>query len=174
MAASSESMNRRKGLLEERQLSEVGRMAAPGDNFEDEVVVISDEEVEEQGSKNSIGGKENVNFGSVYRQQAGKVVQWIPRAGSSMLHEVEAWDVENQSMFRLGEQVEFVDKSGLVLKGTVCGETIGDGSIGRAQVLLDFWQSDQGEDITGCDTPRFLGGHGEATVLTSLVFRVCR
>ncbi|KAJ1187362.1 hypothetical protein NDU88_004138 [Pleurodeles waltl] len=151
-------------LLEERKLSEAGKMGEPGYNIEDKVVVLSDKEVEEQGSQNSIGGKEKAYFGSDYRQQAGKVVQWIPRAGSAMLHEVQAWDVGNQSMFRLGEQVEFVDKSGLVLKGTVCGETSGDGSIGRAQVLLDFWQSDQGEGITGCDTARFLGGHVEATV----------
>ncbi|KAJ1129096.1 hypothetical protein NDU88_007467 [Pleurodeles waltl] len=39
----------------------------------------------------------------------------------------------------------------------------GDGTRGRAQVLLDFWQSDQGEDLTGCDPPRFLGRHGERT-----------
>ncbi|KAJ1144199.1 hypothetical protein NDU88_010501 [Pleurodeles waltl] len=81
-----------------------------------------------------------------------------------MLHRVQAWEAENQAVFSLGEQVELVERSGLVLNGTVCGEASGDGSVGRAQVRLDFWQSVQGEGPTGCDAPHVLGGHGERTV----------
>ncbi|KAJ1198383.1 hypothetical protein NDU88_002224 [Pleurodeles waltl] len=164
MAASSDMITPEEGILEEGQLGEAGKMAAPRDFIEDEVILISDEEIEVQGGHRVVRGAGNAISAGNSRQQVGKVVRRLPSVGGSMLHEVQPWDMGNQSMFRLGEQVEFIDKTGLVLKGTVCGKTSGDGSIGRAQVLLDFWQSEQGEVIPGCGTSGFLGGHGEVTV----------
>ncbi|KAJ1105822.1 hypothetical protein NDU88_003226 [Pleurodeles waltl] len=139
-------------------------MAAPVLNIDGTVVMISDDEVEEQWGQNSVECSGKVNSEGVFRQRAGKIIQWVPRAVSSMLHKVQAWEVENQAVFRLGEQVEFVDRSGLVLRGTVCGEASGDGKVGRAQVVLDFWQSDQGEVLAGCESPHVSGGHGVQTV----------
>ncbi|KAJ1190139.1 hypothetical protein NDU88_006878 [Pleurodeles waltl] len=48
MAVSSDSDRLKRSQLEERRLSELCKMAAPGLHVEDEVVVISDEEVEVQ------------------------------------------------------------------------------------------------------------------------------
>ncbi|KAJ1097748.1 hypothetical protein NDU88_002865 [Pleurodeles waltl] len=107
MAATSDSDRQRGNLLEERVLRGSVKMAAPGFNIEDDAVVISDEEVEEQWGQNSVERRGKVNSGCVYRQKTGKIVQWVPRAVSSMLHKVQAWEVENQAVFRLGEQVEF-------------------------------------------------------------------
>ncbi|KAJ1205338.1 hypothetical protein NDU88_000773 [Pleurodeles waltl] len=76
-----------------------------------------------------------------------------------MLHKVQEWEVDNQTVFKPGEQVELVDSSGVVLRGTICGEASGDGKAGMAQVRLDFWQPGHGPSQPGCDSPHALGGH---------------
>ncbi|KAJ1135674.1 hypothetical protein NDU88_002112 [Pleurodeles waltl] len=73
----------------------------------------------------------------------------------------EEWEVDNQSVFKAGEQVEFVDSNGVVLRGTICGEASGDGREGMAQVRLDFWQPGHGAYQSGCDSPHVLGGHAD-------------
>ncbi|KAJ1137194.1 hypothetical protein NDU88_003607 [Pleurodeles waltl] len=77
-----------------------------------------------------------------------------------MLHRVQSWEVGNQAVLQLGEQIELVDNSGAVFKGTVCGEASSTGAIGRAYVSLDFWQPDSGEGTSGCDTSHASSGHG--------------
>ncbi|KAJ1161360.1 hypothetical protein NDU88_001847 [Pleurodeles waltl] len=135
-------------------------MAAPVSNIEDEVVVISDGDEEVRVSKGSglvKGTKGNVGSD---RQRAGRFMQWIPRVVSPMLHWVQSWEVGNQAVFRLEEQIKLVDRSGAMLKGTVCGEVSSTGAMGRAYVSLDFWQSDNGEGSSGCDTSHASSGHG--------------
>ncbi|KAJ1116219.1 hypothetical protein NDU88_004437 [Pleurodeles waltl] len=161
MAASSDAYRWISCNLEERQLGANSKMAAPIHNIEEEVVVISDDEEEVQVSLKGVGGRGTVGNGGNFRQRVGRMVHWIPRVVSPMLHRVRAWEAENQAVFRLGEQVQLVDRSGVVLRGTVCGETTGDGSLGSAYVSLDFRQADQIEGPSGCDTSHVLGGHGE-------------
>ncbi|KAJ1092756.1 hypothetical protein NDU88_005866 [Pleurodeles waltl] len=76
-----------------------------------------------------------------------------------MLQKVQEWEVNNQTIFKVGEQVEFVDSSGVVLRGTICGKASGDGTAGMAQVRLDFWQPGHGASQSGCDSPHVLGRH---------------
>ncbi|KAJ1144943.1 hypothetical protein NDU88_011237 [Pleurodeles waltl] len=58
-----------------------------------------------------------------------------------------------------GEQIELVDNSGAVFKGSVCGEACSTGAMGRAYVSLDFWHPDSGEGPSGCDTSHASSGH---------------
>ncbi|KAJ1090798.1 hypothetical protein NDU88_003927 [Pleurodeles waltl] len=118
--------------LKERELGTPVKMAALVSNIEDEVVVISDDDEDVQVTQDSVlvkGTKGDVGFS---RQRGGKIMQWIPRVVSPMLHRVQSWEVGNQAVFRLGEQIELVDKSGAVLKGTDCGEVSSTGAMGRA------------------------------------------
>ncbi|KAJ1108941.1 hypothetical protein NDU88_006311 [Pleurodeles waltl] len=86
---------------------------------------------------------------------------FISRLVSSMLHKVQEWEVENQTIFKAGEPVEFMDSSGVVMRGTICGEASGNGNAGMAQVRLDFWQPESGASPAGCDGTHALGGREE-------------
>ncbi|KAJ1188388.1 hypothetical protein NDU88_005149 [Pleurodeles waltl] len=79
--------------------------------------------------------------------------------GSSKESEVVIISDEEEEV-QLGEQIEFIDSSGAVFKGTVCGEANRDGSVGRAFVSLDFWQEGSGGGPSGCDTSHAYSGHG--------------
>ncbi|KAJ1117021.1 hypothetical protein NDU88_005222 [Pleurodeles waltl] len=79
-----------------------------------------------------------------------------------MVHRVQEWEVSNQSVLRAGEQVEFVDEQGTVIRGTICGATKDDGTSGMAQVRLDFWQQGERAYRPGCDDAHVLGGHETA------------
>ncbi|KAJ1143174.1 hypothetical protein NDU88_009485 [Pleurodeles waltl] len=161
MAAPYDSCQHPAMNFEERPLGRARKMAAPLSIVEDTVVISSEEEVEEQGSVDC-GGKGTLDSVFIYKE--GKIIPWVPRVVSPMLYKVQAWEVDNQGVFKVGEQVEFVHSSGLVLRGTICGEASGDGKAGRAQVMLDFWQSGQGEGLAGCDSPHVLSGHGDHAV----------
>ncbi|KAJ1169364.1 hypothetical protein NDU88_001257 [Pleurodeles waltl] len=135
-------------------------LEAPGCNRESEVVAISDEEDEVQVSEGSILIQKEVGaFGTVSRK-GGRLMQSIPRVVSPMLNKVQSWELSNQAVFNLGERIEFIDSSGAVFKGTVCGEASRAGSMGRAFVSLDFWQQESGEGPSGCDTSHAYSGHG--------------
>ncbi|KAJ1151918.1 hypothetical protein NDU88_004699 [Pleurodeles waltl] len=110
MAATSDSYRQRGSFSEERSLGGARKMASPMFNIDDTVAIISDDEVEEQWGQNSVECRGKVNSEGVFRQKAGKIIQWVPRAVSPMLHKVQAWEVDNQAVFKLGEQVEFVDE----------------------------------------------------------------
>ncbi|KAJ1198723.1 hypothetical protein NDU88_002562 [Pleurodeles waltl] len=145
--------------LEERPLGGARKMAAPSTIIEDTVNISSEEEGDEQGCKTSADcGVKGIPDGFCMSKE-GRMIPWVPRVVSPMLHKVQAWEVDIQAVFKVGEQVEFVDSSGMVLRGTTCGEASGDGKAGRAQDRLDFWQSGQGEGLSGCDNPHVLGGH---------------
>ncbi|KAJ1205599.1 hypothetical protein NDU88_001027 [Pleurodeles waltl] len=81
-----------------------------------------------------------------------------------MVHRVQEWEVANQSVFRAGEQVEFRDEQGAVLRGTICGVSSEDGSAGSAQVRLDFWQQDPRAYCPGCEAAHVSGGHRATSV----------
>ncbi|KAJ1174317.1 hypothetical protein NDU88_006139 [Pleurodeles waltl] len=147
-----------KGVLEKRHLGAAGKMAAPILIEEGEVVVISDEEEVEQVCQEGAGGQVFGGLGGIGSKGAGRVRQCVPRLFSPMLYKVQSWQMDNEAFFRLGEQVEFVDVSGRVLSGTVCGETSGAGSVDRAYVKLDVSQPFISEGSSGCDTPPALGG----------------
>ncbi|KAJ1218809.1 hypothetical protein NDU88_006381 [Pleurodeles waltl] len=80
-----------------------------------------------------------------------------------MVHRVQEWEVANQSVFRAGEQIEFVDGQGSVLQGTISGVTREDGRAGSAQVRLDSWQQDSRAYRPGCDAAHVHEGHGMAS-----------
>ncbi|KAJ1190890.1 hypothetical protein NDU88_000209 [Pleurodeles waltl] len=79
-----------------------------------------------------------------------------------MVHRVQEWEVANQSVFRAGEQVEFVDEQGSVLRGTICGVTREDSRAGFVQVRLDFWQQDPRAYRPGCESAHVSDRHGMA------------
>ncbi|KAJ1204007.1 hypothetical protein NDU88_007788 [Pleurodeles waltl] len=78
-----------------------------------------------------------------------------------MSHKVQEWEVENPTIFKAGEQVEFMDSSGVVMRGTVFGEVSGNDNVGMAQVRLDFWEPGYGASQSGCDSTHALGGREE-------------
>ncbi|KAJ1153966.1 hypothetical protein NDU88_006724 [Pleurodeles waltl] len=67
---------------------------------------------------------------------------------------------DDEEEVQLGEQIELVDHSGTVFKGTVCGERISSGAMGRADVSLDLRHPDVGEGTSWCDTSHASSGHG--------------
>ncbi|KAJ1176672.1 hypothetical protein NDU88_001941 [Pleurodeles waltl] len=75
-----------------------------------------------------------------------------------MVHRVQEWEVSNQSVVRAGEQVDFVDGQGVVIRGTICGTAVEDETAGSAQVRLDFRQGERAYRPV-CDVPHALGGH---------------
>ncbi|KAJ1105808.1 hypothetical protein NDU88_003212 [Pleurodeles waltl] len=84
MSASSDSDRLKRSQLEERRLSEPGKMAAPGFNINDEVVVISDEEVEVQ----VLGGPGERTVHQQFGQLAD--VQSLPvKVGAPFRHQAE-------------------------------------------------------------------------------------
>ncbi|KAJ1215367.1 hypothetical protein NDU88_002976 [Pleurodeles waltl] len=80
-----------------------------------------------------------------------------------MVHRVQEWEVANQSVFRAGEQVEFMNEQGSVLRGTICGVSREDGSAGSAQLRLDYWQQDPRAYRPGCEAAHVSGGHGSTS-----------
>ncbi|KAJ1174621.1 hypothetical protein NDU88_006441 [Pleurodeles waltl] len=153
-----------KGALEERHLGAAGKMAAPILIDDGEVVVTSDEEEGEQVCQDGVGDQVFGGFVGAGIKGVGRVRQCVPRLFSPMLYKVQSWQLDNEAVFKLGEQVEFVDASGRVLSGKVCGETSGSGSVDRAFVKLDVSQPMFGEGPSGCDTHPALGGQGVKAV----------
>ncbi|KAJ1126024.1 hypothetical protein NDU88_004437 [Pleurodeles waltl] len=80
-----------------------------------------------------------------------------------MVRRVQEWEVANKSVFRAGEQIEFVDEQGSMLRGTISGVTREDGSAGSAQVRLDFWQQDSRAYHSECESAHVHERHGLAS-----------
>ncbi|KAJ1117229.1 hypothetical protein NDU88_005429 [Pleurodeles waltl] len=159
MAAPS-VFSRQVSVSEERMSGAHVKRDAPVSNMDDEVVVISDDEEEVQVSQGGAlvqGEKGNLGPAS---QKGGRLMQLIPRVVSPMLHCVQSWEISNQAVLQLGEQIELVDTSGAVFKGTVCGERSSSGAMDRAYVSLDFWHPDGGKGPSGCDTSHASSGQG--------------
>ncbi|KAJ1149954.1 hypothetical protein NDU88_002752 [Pleurodeles waltl] len=130
---------------------------------EDAVIVIdSDDDLEKGNEFNGEGCSQSLPVSVRLPVQGGRPVQWIPRQVSPMVHRVQEWEVSNQSVLRAGEQVEFVDEQGTVIRGTICGAAVDDGTGGSAQVRLDFWQQGERAYHPGCDVAHALGGHEAA------------
>ncbi|KAJ1217727.1 hypothetical protein NDU88_005318 [Pleurodeles waltl] len=145
MAAPSDSCKHRARTLEERSLSGARKMVAPVSYVEDTVVMSSEDKVEEQGGQSSVDGGGKGTLDGVFIYKEGKIIPWVSRVVSPMLHKVQAWEVDNQAVFKVGEQAEFMDCSVLVLRGTVCGEASGDEKAGTGanlehieEELLDY------------------------------------
>ncbi|KAJ1157948.1 hypothetical protein NDU88_010645 [Pleurodeles waltl] len=127
-------------------------------SFDEEVVVISDDEEEVQVSQVSLLSKEKRDDSDLSGRKGGTCIQLIPRVVSPMLHRVQSWGISNQANLQLGEQIELVDQDGNVFKGTVCGERCSSGAIDRAYVSLDLSKMVVGP--SGCDTSHVSGEHG--------------
>ncbi|KAJ1154645.1 hypothetical protein NDU88_007388 [Pleurodeles waltl] len=130
---------------------------------EDVIIVLdSDDELEMGYGLYGEGCSQNLPVQVGLPVQGGRQVQWIPRHVSPMVHRVQEWEVSNQSVLRAGEQVEFVDEQGTVIRGTICGAAVDDGMAGSTQVRLDFWQQGERAYRPGCDVAHALGGHEAA------------
>ncbi|KAJ1161877.1 hypothetical protein NDU88_002357 [Pleurodeles waltl] len=129
-------------------------------SFEEEVVVISDDEEEVQVSQVSLLSKEKRDDSDLSGRKGGSCIQLIPRVVSPMLQRVQSWGISNQANLQLGEQIELVDQDGNVFKGTVCGERCSSGAIDRAYVSLDLSIMVVGVGPSGCDTSHVSGEHG--------------
>ncbi|KAJ1107059.1 hypothetical protein NDU88_004456 [Pleurodeles waltl] len=149
-----------KGPLEKRQLGAAGKMAVPIFINDSDVVVISDEEEGELKYQEGVGDQVFGGFSGDGSKGVGRVRQCVPRLFSPMLYKVQSWHFDNESVFKLGDQVDLVDASGCVLRGQVSGEASGSGSVDRAMVKLDVLQPNFGEGPSGCDTPPAMGGQG--------------
>ncbi|KAJ1100664.1 hypothetical protein NDU88_005745 [Pleurodeles waltl] len=146
--------------LEKNRAGKPVMALAPGVQVSKELVIKSDEEEDVHKGAGSVAHVESSGRWGFQGQRCNRFMQWIPRVVSPMLHRVQSWEVGNQAAVHLGEQIELVDDSGAVFKGTVCGEAGSSGALGRAYVSLDFWQPDRGEGTPGCDTSHVLGGRG--------------
>ncbi|KAJ1154054.1 hypothetical protein NDU88_006811 [Pleurodeles waltl] len=143
----------------------VSREVGVDQTCEDVIIVLdSDDDLEKDNELYGEGCSQNLPVSLGLAVQRGRQVQWIPRQVSPKVHRVQEWEVSNQSILRAGEQVEFVDEQGTVIRGTICGAAVDDGMAGSAQVRMDFWQ--QGERVyrPGCDVTHALGGHEAAAV----------
>ncbi|KAJ1088754.1 hypothetical protein NDU88_001909 [Pleurodeles waltl] len=178
MASSSVSDSMAGEALEEKPLGAASKMAEPITIDEGEIIVILDDEEVEQVCQKGVGGQVFGGLGGVFRCGVGRGIQRFPRLFSPMLHKVQSWQMDNEAVLRLGEQVELVDGSGSVLRGTVCGETIGDGSVGRAYVSLDVSQPVSGEGTSGVTRLMLRAGMGRRRFIGHLggwlVIRACR
>ncbi|KAJ1171161.1 hypothetical protein NDU88_003032 [Pleurodeles waltl] len=172
--------------LKERTLGGAANMAAPSgfssvadfnedlhledgrevgdDQFFDEVIVVidSDEELEKGNEFYGEGCSKSLPASASLPVQGGRSFQWIPRHVSPTVHRVQEGEVSNQLVLRAGEQVEFVDEQGTVIKGTICGATTDDSTSGMAQVRLDFWQQGERAYHPGCEDAYVSGGHESA------------
>ncbi|KAJ1145401.1 hypothetical protein NDU88_011688 [Pleurodeles waltl] len=120
-----------EGRLEVGLLNTTVKMAARRYFIEDDVIIISDEEMERQNSHRVVRNEENLQSAGLPGEMVSKSVRRMPSLDGSMCHEVRAGNLGSQSVFKVGEQLEFIDKAGVVIRGIVCGETSGDGSIER-------------------------------------------
>ncbi|KAJ1149711.1 hypothetical protein NDU88_002516 [Pleurodeles waltl] len=127
---------------------------------QDIIVLDSEEEWEPVEVSGGVGEVSNKSIVAGSEIRGGSFLQWVPRVVSPMVHRVQEWEVANQSVFRAGEQVEFMDEQGAVLQGTICGVSNEGGSAGSAQVRLDFWQQDPRAYRPGCEAAHVSGGHG--------------
>ncbi|KAJ1205195.1 hypothetical protein NDU88_000630 [Pleurodeles waltl] len=112
-------------FYEESTLGGVAKMAAPSGDSEEEGEI---EEAEGMGEKGIIQQSE-----AGISASGSRSLQWVPLVVSPMARRVQEWEVANQSVFRAGEQIEFVDEQGSVLRGTISGVTREDGMAGSAQ-----------------------------------------
>ncbi|KAJ1149877.1 hypothetical protein NDU88_002676 [Pleurodeles waltl] len=143
--------------LEEGQLGGDYKMAVPTAGTQESIITISDEEDDGQEGQISL----DFGVGLPVRPLSTKdsrLMKFIPRLVSPMLHKVQEWEVQNQTIFKADKQVEFMDSSGVVMRGTICGEASGKCKAGMAQVRLDFWQPGSGASQSGCDGTHALGG----------------
>ncbi|KAJ1119209.1 hypothetical protein NDU88_007395 [Pleurodeles waltl] len=151
---------RGEGALEERELGTALKMAAPTAEHRDIVIVVSDNEEEEHTGEGSFSsGFEFVNV-PVVRQDGGRL-QLVPRLVSPMLHKVQEWDVNNQTICQTGQCIEFAEKGGLGMRGLLYGESDVSGKAGRAQFRLNFWQPGSSVLQPGCGGKHAMGGHEE-------------
>ncbi|KAJ1202851.1 hypothetical protein NDU88_006646 [Pleurodeles waltl] len=164
MAAPLVSDWRNKPDLEERQLGAADKMAAPVVIEDDEVVIISDEEEGELRGPEGAGDQVLDVFVGAGRKGVGRMSQSISKLFSPRLGKVQSGHLDKRAVFRVGEQVEFVDDSGRELSGKVFGETSGSSSGDRAIVQLDVSQVIWSEAPSGCDTPPASGGQGVKAV----------
>ncbi|KAJ1119084.1 hypothetical protein NDU88_007270 [Pleurodeles waltl] len=138
----------------------VSREVGVDQTCEDVIIVLdSDDDLERGNELYGEGCSQNLPVSLGLAVQGGRQVQWIPRQVSPMVHRVQEWEVSNQSILRPGEQVEFVDEQGTVIRGTICGAAVDDGMAGSAQVRMEFWQQGERAYRPGCDVAHALGGH---------------
>ncbi|KAJ1177894.1 hypothetical protein NDU88_003146 [Pleurodeles waltl] len=171
------------GKDEERTLAGARKMAAPrikvqsmpvikktivgkpdmaantGSQLDNEVVLITDNEEELQEADRRVIDPVLGSTWGFHGSRSNRLIRWIPRVVSPMIHKVQSWEVGNQAAFQLGEQVELVDDRGAVFRGMVCSEAGISCMPDKAYVCLDSWQLDRG-GTSGCDASHVLGEHG--------------
>ncbi|KAJ1179993.1 hypothetical protein NDU88_005221 [Pleurodeles waltl] len=140
-------------------------LAGGGETFLDqEIVIVDSEEEGEIEEAEGLGGKSIIQQSEAsISANDSRALQWVPRVVSPMVRRVQEWEVANHSVFRAGEQIEFVDEQGSVLWGTTSGVTREDGRAGSAQVRLDFWQQDSRAYLSGCEAAHVHERHGLAS-----------
>ncbi|KAJ1161282.1 hypothetical protein NDU88_001769 [Pleurodeles waltl] len=121
----------------------------------DNIITIDSEEEGEIEEVEGWTGKGNfVQSEVVERACRSRMLQWVPRVVSPVVRRVQEWERDNKSVFRAGEQVEFVDEQGTVIRGTISGVSSDGGRLGSAQVRLDLWQQGARAYLSGCKQAR--------------------
>ncbi|KAJ1138372.1 hypothetical protein NDU88_004759 [Pleurodeles waltl] len=131
--------------------------------LESNIIIDSEEEGETEEVEGLTGKVHFEQSEACKRACSSMSLQWVPRVVSPMVRRVQEWEVATKSVFRAGEQVEFVDEQGAVLRGTISGVTTDDGRSGSAQVRLDFWQRGARAYLSGCNQAHILEQHGLAS-----------
>ncbi|KAJ1217986.1 hypothetical protein NDU88_005573 [Pleurodeles waltl] len=128
------------------------------------IIIIDSEEEREIEEVEGLSGKGHFQQSEASERAGGsRSLQWVPRVVSPMVRRVQEWEVANKSVFRAGEQVEFVDEQGAVLRGIISGVTRDDGRSASAQLRLDFWQQGVRAYLSGCNNPHVPERHGLAS-----------
>ncbi|KAJ1201980.1 hypothetical protein NDU88_005784 [Pleurodeles waltl] len=131
--------------------------------FED-VIVISDEEQDGQeifGLVESCIDEQDVNFLSKGAEAVGFRESSLVR--SSSIRSFEG-NVSSRNVSQEGEQVDFVDQEGVLVKGLVYRQVGKCANRDKEEVLLVRRKPAFEEVSAGCDAPRFSGRPGDLTV----------
>ncbi|KAJ1218270.1 hypothetical protein NDU88_005853 [Pleurodeles waltl] len=129
----------------------------------DNIIIIDSEEEGEIEEIEGWTGKGNFEQSEVMERACrSRRLQWVPRVVSPVVRRVQEWERDNMSVFKAGEQVEFVDEQGTVIRGTISRVSSDGGRLGPAQVRLDLWQQGARAYLSGCNQARAPEQHGLA------------
>ncbi|KAJ1120288.1 hypothetical protein NDU88_008462 [Pleurodeles waltl] len=179
---------REAAILKERTLGATNKMAAPSEKFsfmgsrlkkgqavdtrffeeggerEEEVIVISDEELEGQGSLGYIPEAMGLLEESVVEMGIGAAGLRETGFGKEWSMESYGANVSDSNVLEVSEQLVCADLEGAMtrdLGSSQAGRTTGRGEV---SVLANRWQPGLQDFSAGCDAPRFLGRLSEMAV----------
>ncbi|KAJ1175762.1 hypothetical protein NDU88_001048 [Pleurodeles waltl] len=168
-------------ILKERTLGATNKMAAPTEKFsfmgsrlgkgqavdtiifeecgerEEEVIVISDEELDGQGGFGYI--PEAMGLLEECDVEMGSGAVGLGETGFGKEWRVESYgaNVRDSNVLEVSEQLVCADLEGVMTRGLGSGQAGRSTGRGEVSVLANRWQPGLQDFSAGCDAPRFLG-----------------